>query len=775
MFAALFPKQMSVQPRNFPGQVIEPDSALDLTSDLPLARLRFGQRMSLMVPLTDHSYLGLSDFYKPNGPPEYTASSDPTTEDVSTKFGVPIRGEVPNVLKTTPLDWNTKPLQIPIPLAGIKTVEGLVQRIGHQSHLEFYADARWEKTPVTLSGAAPTATGRDLLQALALCLTGTYRPVGPAFVLTADQVGDGTREQIWDEFAEQVGQAGADQINQAAQQLGTAHSPRELSWYGDSLAYSPEQLQKTDPDFPRLEDLPFAQLTPAQQTAIRGLAAQMVNDTIPGQGGKALQVDLAGKFSLEARPQVQVIVPSLASPITMYDLSRNLYVMGNIFDPSKEDHMAQLHQILAKQNAPSPAVSIPDLTTRLAAVPRRAVLAYPHTAADVDALVTSMKTIGLNQLWLVVFSTGASSVPGTPLASTAPMPPGTNDILTEALAATKGTDIQVFPVLNLLSWGQATPTKDRDRTLRGEDTLQDDVRLEKRDSYILGQIKSEADMGAAFYSPLQEFRSVRVSPFAADVQQSLAALIKTLAARSGVAGLIWQDTVSPGYDVPIGEPHDRIGDQYRTPLGYTETARLAFLRLAHVDPLDISRTWYGGSDPNVSLFGNDGQNQTLRLQWNRFRANADVHFLQTLYQSAQATPVGKPLILIRQRRDYDSDSPRTLLWFGSWDSPRQPLPAFHRAGEDMQHGEAWPEQQDALTQAKAQSQVALIRLAPRTLPTAAWLLGQLKKLPQGKSWDGFVLDLTPRVVFGTFTGISTTEHDPLRRLADDMTPQKNMP
>ena len=81
MFSALFPKRLSARPRPFVGQYLD---AQDLTSDLPLARLRFGQKMDLMAPTTDHSNLSLENFYKPDGPPEYIIDSDRTPDDTST-------------------------------------------------------------------------------------------------------------------------------------------------------------------------------------------------------------------------------------------------------------------------------------------------------------------------------------------------------------------------------------------------------------------------------------------------------------------------------------------------------------------------------------------------------------------------------------------------------------------------------------------------------------------------------------------------------------------
>ena len=75
-----------------------------------------------------------------------------------------------------------------------------------------------------------------------------------------------------------------------------------------------------------------------------------------------------------------------------------------------------------------------------------------------------MKALGLNQLWLDVFSGGHSHLD---------KPPGGGpDILTEALARTKGTGIAVIPALNLLRWGADPPPDACDLTALGETSAQ---------------------------------------------------------------------------------------------------------------------------------------------------------------------------------------------------------------------------------------------------------------------------------------------------------------
>ena len=109
---------------------------------------------------------------------------------------------------------------------------------------------------------------------------------------------------------------------------------------------------------------------------------------------------------------------------------------------------------------PPPAPPPSTLASLLAPFPRRAVLVAPRTAREVEAVVAEMKVLGLNQLWLDVFSGGYSHLDKS--GEDGP------DILTEALARTKGTGITVIPALDLLRWGADAPAEAHDLTALGE-------------------------------------------------------------------------------------------------------------------------------------------------------------------------------------------------------------------------------------------------------------------------------------------------------------------
>lgn len=161
--------------------------------------------------------------------------------------------------------------------------------------------------------------------------------------------------------------------------------------------------------------------------------------------------------------------------------------------------------------------------------PCRAVFAEVGSAKEVDSLVASLRTVGLNQLWLVTFSRGVDH----------------SDLLTEALRVCKGTNISVYAVLDLLTWGDKTPEAQRDRNLFGEDSAQANAHFKRtQPDFRL------AEEGRKFTVPAHQ---ILANPNDPDVQNKLTTLVKTLAAQPGLAGLIWQGDESPGYD-PLADP-----------------------------------------------------------------------------------------------------------------------------------------------------------------------------------------------------------------------------
>lgn len=159
--------------------------------------------------------------------------------------------------------------------------------------------------------------------------------------------------------------------------------------------------------------------------------------------------------------------------------------------------------------------------------------------------------------------------------------------------------------------------------------------------------------------------------------------MRTLAATPGLSGLVFQDTVPPGY---TGERTEE-----NTGLGYTPESRLAYLRVKHVDPVDSS-SGYGDtvmvnvSEENFSGFY-DITIPTFSSQisdyaiWEKELRDADISLLSQCRQSAHSAAPLLPL-LIRSQRSF-------LAAFDPWMNTAQANPASR--------GDAEPRPSDKLT------------------------------------------------------------------------------
>ncbi len=753
LFAALLSEdgKLIVRPNYAAGET-ESDDKRDLTDALPQAHLRMSQTISFELQAKDRPnvYYKAGPVPPPGSPRTYaTDGSGSYSGESDSVYGARVRAEVPNVPKQSQLDFSAPLLRTVVSVSGLKTVGDLVYRIGNAAHTELYADPRLGDKTLTLRGTA-AAPAADLLRALAFCVTGTYRQVGPAYVLTGDLVGVGTRHQIWAEFYQQASDLRQGLSQEATSAIYAHHSARALSWFDASAAYSLEEAKPQDqPNIYSEKMLPvinrsLAELTPAQQDVIRRSVDQF-NLHQPEQ-----QVTTEGNIHISPGLRVQLLVPGISAPITMQNINGGSIDQAMLWSPSQEEINAQVASFRAQQakehpewdaKLPPPAPAR-EVFAALRTVPRRAVLVHPRTIKQVDADIAAMQTLGLNELWLDVFSEGAAHI-GRTHGTT-----GGSDILTEALAKTKGTGIRVLPTLSLLFWGQSPPAQDTDLNILGETSAQAAARWQQRKASLPeGQGMSEEYTTGGI---VPDWDGTAVSPLAPDVRQSLLPLVRELAARPGIAGLVWRDTDVPGYD-----PLPGVQESSPLALGYHQAMRLAFLRKFHADPLDIippgAYTKANTDLPNFSMeyYTLAHGNQQLSAEWQDFRRDQNVGLLRTLYQSANSLPAKHTLVLIKQRRRGRGGNDRLGHhiyppgWYGSWDDPRLPLPTLHPEGEDNELGKPMQPVASDEAQARAQSRLSVVPITGDELTQRR----QMFAIPQGRAYfqshplPGFVLDL----------------------------------
>jgi hypothetical protein len=101
-------------------------------------------------------------------------------------FGATFTAPRSNSSKPSQLEYASPLLDTTVSLVGAKTVGELVKRCGVATKQELFCDPRYASLAVHLRG--PSARAGDICQALARCVTGTWRKVGPGYVLTDDLV-----------------------------------------------------------------------------------------------------------------------------------------------------------------------------------------------------------------------------------------------------------------------------------------------------------------------------------------------------------------------------------------------------------------------------------------------------------------------------------------------------------------------------------------------------------------------------------------------------------
>ena len=733
LFRALLPGKLRVQ-YDVPDGPNRPEDIRDMTASLSQARLRIGSQISLGLPVPgepDTHIFGMT-LRPPDAPHRYVLPND--TEGKADRVdGATVQTIVPNRPKAGQLDTNAAVLQTPVSVIGVQTVAELIARIARATGVEIIADHRHEVKTVTFAGAEKVAPAGDLLRGLAFCVTGTYRLVGDkTWVLTDDIIGAGTRRQMWEDFETAGNLLRKPKLDAAGEAIFEAQPNPEILPLAEPLMFSKAQselmLRKQAKDLRegsinseiRSLDLPFAQLTPAQQESAR----RSLKTFVPGEA------TLDGTITVQMQSMPELIVPGVDGPVNLN------FRVGSLFDAPAGVMQKQVEA--AQEAEPAPVVSprrpptrveekLPDLVATLAKIPRRAVYAHVETTAELDTLIASMQTLGLNELWLDVF--GAQVGPEVK-----------TDLLAYAVKTAKGKGIRVWAVCDLFAWKASTPPAEAvDLDIRGETSAQGIARQEAQ-----GDTNRYGNGRPAHPVP------VVVSPLNPRTETALKAAMQAVTSLPGIAGVVWREVAPPGYLGPTPEYMPR--NEWGRPLGYTDAMRLAFLRQAHCDPVDLFHNPYPASRANLTLprLDDPALEPALDAAWTGFCLDKRYALLRRL---RQALPI-KMEVLVEVRPRYEGGT-----WYGSWEGVDSPFPhADFQGGMD--------EPADAHRQAKGVLKEGLLQ---RGLSR-----GQLASdLQEMGPWDGVVLNtITPLTPFGIKPAPG---ENPLADLLLPMPPVKSQP
>lgn len=247
LFHALFPQgELMVASKDPALANLPPEKRgdiQDVSSQIDAVHLRMGQTSRIYV----HDHKGETAFFSTPDPADAQRLMiyHPKRDTPVASHAVPLRAVVLNVPKPGQLNLAQPVLQTPVPLPGLRTVGDMVLRIGTLTHTELYADPHYAKRPLTVMGHASNAPAADLLRALALCVTGTFRQVGPAFVLTDDLSGVGTRRERLSDWEDKA-RALEGQMRDGAGQALLAKRGKDARFipsFGDPMALTPDQIK----------------------------------------------------------------------------------------------------------------------------------------------------------------------------------------------------------------------------------------------------------------------------------------------------------------------------------------------------------------------------------------------------------------------------------------------------------------------------------------------------------------------------------------------------
>lgn len=538
--------------------------------------------------------------------------------------------DLPNRQKPSDLDFAS--LRGVVSLTGATTLGELVQRAAKVSGKELYADPRVASLSVRVWGES--ATSGDLLAALCRAVTGTFRRVGDAYVLTHDREGLtalGEPMRLWQSTVERLKEARRKEQEKAIRK----ENPADLIGFssGDPLQLPSEQLRQLDAErragyTGKPIGLSVSDLPTSVQQAVKEQIKQMHEDIAAGRmsvshNGQTVTTFRSDKVWPRFELKLAYLIPNLgAVPRDSFNGIYNL--QGTLFE---RDYSAPPPTEPAK--TPPSALIWP--------AGERVALVSARTPDEAKALAQAARAGGLSLLWLKVPLNVARAAALITAA--------------QSVGIAVGAAVSAFDApADALPTG-ATP----DLTAAG----------------------LTSDLYAQRWLPLQDPQTTeRIVRY----DDAVLLALSQLARLPKLASLYFTDLVPPGYqkqnnrEAMMFFSAPRLGD-----FGYTLDNRLAFLRQTGCDPIDSVPPPSYNSDTTLPFFPPFGMmnrpnfirqpDGTMVMQppspnvyqkWQEFRAAQNAAFLPRIFTHLKQAAPQLPLYAA-------GEGP--FLWAGSWDKP----------------------------------------------------------------------------------------------------------
>ncbi|MBC8141270.1 MAG: hypothetical protein H7Y38_07490 [Armatimonadetes bacterium] len=581
LFAALFPETMQVFRRDPPAPGAEygktervPDESIN-RADL---RLRLYKDVSWSYLYKNKDNIGgyndltMGDDGGGGKTPVYTMQFPQAVDarhsftggeyyggDEPAAFGVTLMEAEPNRAKPSDLDYDAAVLDRVVTLIGAKTVADLVARVRESTGIELYADGRYAALSVFFRAVPNTGVRAGiLLKALALSVTGTYRRVASgtdgAFVLTDDRVGSGVRLAAISDWINAAKQGIADErkklMNAARENDTGTNAPWAIQ---DDMAPSPALLKRMkeagvgdDRETRDKKLIPLADLPPGVQDRVRYQQGQW--ESIIESDSDSIYKTLR-KDGVILRPQAKlaVVIPGVGTVPLQGDLAFSEL-------PYQSTSTGDNGWYALGMFPPDPKATLPvRLDTKR--VVKRVLAVTVQSEDDARTAAGLAKSRGFTVLMLATETTDV-----TPLTTA---------------AKTAAPGIAVWLRTPLLRQSVDAGTENLlDRTIRGETYRQSLRRPIQASPYggfgVMPKGNAQSD-----------YLAVGDPAALAEIRNRLNALVASPQADA----LVFTDMTPPGYygkDSGVGDA--MVIQEF----GYTPAMRLAFLREAGTDPVDLS-------------------------------------------------------------------------------------------------------------------------------------------------------------------------------------------
>lgn len=549
-------------------------------------RLHFFQDVELGVKLQNGGFSAVSaqlgDRHLVGKP--YLRRSDNAVEDQTTLYGVQIRKVLDNRLKPSDLNYKSKALDVPVPLVKTATIGEACHAVGAACGLKLVADVRI--SGLTVAGYGESARAGDILQAIALSVTGTFRKVGETYVLTSDLEGIGVKRLRIDAWKSDLEGQTRRRVQEWKRTIGGKGGSRSIAMRTGGALPINDAMAKFMSDYHEddgSKTLPASQLPPEWQAVLNSGTSHFANTQ--------LRTDVAFPYG---EVFWNFVLPD-GRPLEWEESLGHVQELTHDRGPAP-DYLSKSEFRTIELRSGSSAAAL-FKTDDLSVAAKLPELAASH---------------GFEEVWIQTWS---------------------GECLKEVLKKASALHLRARLVLKPWEVPHGKRTSKPDRNILGQTSVQAENLFENSFDWVESSpIWGRPPIGpGTLMAPDDPSRDA--------IWHQLIELSKT----DGLSGVVLCDTEPRGYEPKNTIYYFHVSGHFLD-LGYTAPQREQFLTENQVDPVDIVDRRilnYDKLDLSLPFFG-DPRNVAVDQpsgslgKWNRFRAEINKRAIQEL--TSRMTP-----------------------------------------------------------------------------------------------------------------------------------------